>query len=356
MDKVSGARRWDLTRREGWRQFVVSERRAMPQRLSMSDLARLSERERDDYNSRRGDHHANFGVIRTPQLVRAHDLMNMVFDTGLRVDSDRAKPSVVLDAQPGVGKTTAVNEYLRDFERARIRRLGDRTDAGHHRVPVCRIGMTAKSGLRPLVASLLRFYGGPKSDSDSYVRSELYEMLMDYVQRTETEIIAVDDIHFLDPASKDGQTVSNFVKGWSNDLGVALIMTGVDLASRGLYTDGKALMHTAQNGRRWTPVEMPSYINKGKQAKREWKDLLAAYESTLVLAQHEPTDLISQSKLIHDRTQGYLVSVNHLITRAASHAIRSGSERITSSILEMVPLDFAAEQYWENRVERNLAA
>ncbi|ACY23837.1 hypothetical protein Gbro_4716 [Gordonia bronchialis DSM 43247] len=349
--------RWDLTRREGWRAFVTSERRARPDVLTVRELNRLTHEAREDYDDRRLDFHANFGVIRTPQLVQAHALMTMVLDTGLRVDSDRVKPSVVIDADAGVGKTTTVNEYLREFERRELRKYGERTDRGHDRIPVCRVGMSAKAGLKPVVATLLRFYGGAQVDTDSLRRNELYEMLIDYVDRTDTRIIAVDDMHFVDPTSRDGLAVSNFIKGVSNDLGVALVITGVDLASRGLYTDGKAFNTTSsQNGRRWTPVNLAAYTNKGREGKRAWKDLLAAYEQQLVLAAHEPTDLVSHAQLIHDRTQGYLVSLNHLITRAASYAIATKSERITEEILRLVPLDYIAQSYWENTAGKNIAA
>lgn len=352
---MQSPRNWDLTRKEGWRAFVLSERRPRPQTHAVSEIKNMTENAASDYNERRLDFHANFGIIRTPQLISAHERLDMVFDTGLRVDSDRVKPSAVLDADAGVGKSTTINEYLRDYERSELRRFDDRTANGDQRIPVCRIGMTAKSGLKPLTANLLRFYGGPQAEYVSYNRSELYEIVQNYVFRCETRIVFVDDVHFLDPNSRDGLAVSNFFKGWTNDLGIGLIMAGVDLARRGIYTEGMAMgTSMAQNGRRWTPITMAHYTNKGRKGRRDWKDLLGAYEANLILAEHKPMDLIGLADLMHDRTGGYLVSLNHLITRASALAIRRGTERITRDIIEVVPLDFAAEAFWEARAQSNL--
>lgn len=348
------ARKWDLGRREGWRAFVESECREPPEHHTPSQLAKLSDAAREEYDDRRRDYHANFGVIGTPQFTRAHELLDIIFDTGLRVDDDRVKPSAVIDAPAGVGKTTAMNEYLRDFERAQLRKYGDVTDAGNARVPVCRIGMTAKSGLKPLTSTFLQFYGGPE-DGRSFSRSELYATIKTYVRQCETHIIAVDDVHFVDPHMKDGMAVSNFFKGWTNDLGVGLIMTGVNLADSGIYTDGKAdSIGAAQNGRRWTPITMGPSLNRGKVGKREWREMIAAFEGNLVLAEHEPMDLVSMADRLHARTQGYFVSLNHLITRAAALAIRRGTERITQAMIDFIPLDFEAQSYWERRSQHNL--
>lgn len=349
-------RKWDLGRWEGWRAFVESDRRQPPDPLTATQLAALSTGAREEYDDRRRDYHANFGVIQTPQLLRSHELLDVVFDTGLRVDDDRVKPSVVIDAPAGVGKTTAVNEYLRLFERAELAKHGAMTDAGQLRIPVCRIGMTAKAGLKPLTSSLLRFYGNP-TEGRAYTRSELYDIIKVCVRECETHIIAIDDVHFVDPHTRDGLTVSNFFKGWTNDLGVGLVMAGVGLAGRGLYSDGHASAGgTAQNGRRWTPISMGPYLNRGKTGKREWKALIAAYETHIVLANHEPMDIVNLADRIHARTQGYLVSLNHLMTRAAVMAIRRGTERITADLLDEVPLDYEAQTYWEKRSQSNLAS
>jgi len=351
---IPAPQRWDLGQHEGWRQFVEAERRPRPDTLTMKQLGELSDDARHEYDHARRAYHANFGVIRTPQFERAHDMLDIVLDTGLSVDDDRVKPSVVIDAPPGVGKSTAINEYLRQFERRQLRALGDTTASGNLRIPVCRIGMTAQTGLKPLTDTVLRFYGSPMRES-RFTRNQLYDAIRDHVRHCETQIIAVDDVHFVDPSSKDGMAVSNFFKSWSNDLGIALVMSGVDLEGRGMYTDGRASSFgAAQNGRRWTPVGMSPVPNRGQKYRREWKDLVAAYEQQLVLANHQPLDLVSLADPIFARTQGYLVSLNHLVTRAAALAIRRGTERITEDLLACVPLDFEAESFWEGRSAWNI--
>lgn len=349
-------RRWDMTKKEGWRAFVKSKRRERPETLPLGELKKLSVDALEEYNDRRKEYHANFGVLRTPQLELAHEQLDIIFDTGLRVDSDRVKPSAVLDAPAGVGKTTTINEYLRRFERNELTRLGERTDSGHERIPVCRIGMSAQSGLKPVTAAVLRFYGNALADKRSANRAQMHAKVQELMYLSATRFVFVDDIHFVDPGSKDGLAVSNYFKSWSNDLPVCLIMSGVDLEERGIYADGTALDKThAQNGRRWTPISMEPYTLKRQQGQRDWRSLIANYERILVLAEHEQGSLLEHSTYIYDRTGGYLVGINDLITRAAALAIRRGTERISRDILDAVPMNFTAHQtFWEDRAPSNI--
>jgi len=47
-----------------------------------------------------------------------------------RQDPDRVRGAAVIDALPGLGKTTIANTFARDFDRNQRRRLGDLTDRG----------------------------------------------------------------------------------------------------------------------------------------------------------------------------------------------------------------------------------
>ncbi len=69
------------------------------------------------------DWHANFGTIATPQLSAVHDELELIVASN-RQDPDRVRGAAVIDGLPGLGKTTAVNLFARDFDRAERRRLG----------------------------------------------------------------------------------------------------------------------------------------------------------------------------------------------------------------------------------------
>lgn len=67
----------------------------------------------------------------------------------------------MIDALPGLGKTTIANLFGRTFDRAQIRRRGPVTELGHERVPVFRVGLTSNTTLRTLNRMICEFYGHP---------------------------------------------------------------------------------------------------------------------------------------------------------------------------------------------------
>ena len=60
---------YSLSRKEGWRRYVEAPARVQPERLTIGQLTRLSDQAREDYDETRHDWHANFGILRTPQLA-----------------------------------------------------------------------------------------------------------------------------------------------------------------------------------------------------------------------------------------------------------------------------------------------
>ena len=69
--------------------------------------------------------------------------------------------AAVIDALPGLGKTTAANSFARGFDRDQIRRHGPLTGEGHERIPVFRVGLTSNTTLRTLNRMICQFYGHP---------------------------------------------------------------------------------------------------------------------------------------------------------------------------------------------------
>ena len=78
-----------------------------------------------------------------------------------RCDPDRVRGAAVIDALPGLGKTTAANSFARGFDRDQIRLHGPLTGEGHERIPVFRVGLTSNTTLRTLNRMICQFYGHP---------------------------------------------------------------------------------------------------------------------------------------------------------------------------------------------------
>lgn len=87
--------------------------------------------------------------VKTPQLVYLHGDLWDIVDSNQQ-DGDKAKGAVAVDAFPGLGKTTAVLAFAREFHRREIAEHGAFTAQGHERWPVCRVGLTGNTGMKDL--------------------------------------------------------------------------------------------------------------------------------------------------------------------------------------------------------------
>jgi hypothetical protein len=72
---------YSLSRKEGWRRWVDAAGRTRPDRLTAAELAALDDAARDDYAEARHDWHANFGILKTPQLAAIHDELDQIVST-----------------------------------------------------------------------------------------------------------------------------------------------------------------------------------------------------------------------------------------------------------------------------------
>src|SRR5437764_5503089 len=112
-------RQYTLTRLPGFLHLVDGPPRAQPPHLSTTDLAGLSAAQRLRYNDSRAVWHANLGPIRTPQLLQLHEGLAEIVDAN-RQDGDKNKPAALVDAYPGLGKTTAVLDYAKSYHQQQI--------------------------------------------------------------------------------------------------------------------------------------------------------------------------------------------------------------------------------------------
>jgi hypothetical protein len=218
-------------------EFVFGPDRIQPERLTSAEIAALPARDLVRYNDRRVVWHANLGPIKTPQLLELHDDLAEIVDSN-RHDGDKAKPAVLVDAYPGLGKSTAVLDYARDYYRHRIDLRGETTADGHRRVPLIYVALTGNTHIRGLNAAICRFYGLPdRGDADT-----LAERAKDAVLSLRTAVFVIDDIQFLAPSHTNANAVrmANHLKFLSNTFPVTLIYVGVGVRQRGILTEGHA--------------------------------------------------------------------------------------------------------------------
>lgn len=334
--------RYNMATKAGWDAFAQSAPRTPLEPLTPAEAARLPEDELEDYNEARMVWNANPPAVKTAQLAHAFSVIDQVMASSRR-DGDRLRGSVVIDAAPALGKTTIATRYARDHHRKTLRRHGPTTGAGNQRLPVAFIPLDAGITLKGLNQKILGFYGHPGASRAT--TSRLGALAVDCVRSCGTELIVIDDLHFIDFKHRNGREVSNHLKGLANEMPVTFIYVGVRLAEKRFFDEGLLGEDAvyAQTSRRATRIEVAPFTLSTDSGARAWTNLLRSLEQHLLLANAEEGMLLAQAKELHRRTQGHIGSLTNLLDRASYLAIRSGAERITPEIVAMTAVDNAAE-------------
>lgn len=345
-DALESERDWDLSTKDGWFQMVAAPARTRPQRLDIERLAALSAGERARHNAARAVWHANLGPLRTPQIDALFDTLTELCGSN-RHDGGKVKPSAVLDALPGLGKSTAAIAFGRAFHTEQIACYGPTvtTPAGDwQRIPVVYLPLTSNTTMRSLNAILCRFYGLPSLSSANAHR--LAARAAQAVAQTKTRLAIIDDVHFLDVSRRDGREVANHFKWLANTFPVTFLFVGVGLRERRLLEEGLSAADAAfsQTARRWTVLDLAPFETRSTSGRHTWRRLLLSIEKDLVLAGAHPGMLATDlSGYLFSRTGGHFASLMSLINRGCYRAIAAGTECLTRELLEAIRIDQAAE-------------
>ncbi|MFB7297942.1 AAA family ATPase [Streptomyces rubiginosohelvolus] len=335
-------RQYSPTRLAGWLQEVEGPDRTRPEHLTRAQLAGLSPSALAVHNDVREVWHANIGPIDTPQLLALHADLREIVEAN-RQDGNKTKPAALIDAHPGLGKSTAVRAYGCDLFRRQVSLRGATTPAGDRRVPVIYTALSGNTQIRGLNAAICRFYGLPvKGDADT-----LAERAVDAVLSMKTVAMVIDDIHFLAGSKSNSVRMANQLKYLANVFPVTLIYVGVGVQERGILHEGFAPGDSplAQFGRRTTALTLAPFQVADEEGRRQWRLLLKTIEHKLVLADTYPGMLAEDlSDYLFARSTGHFASLMALINRGCLRAIRTGAERLDEELMNTVKNDAAAEQ------------
>jgi AAA domain len=333
-----------LARKEGWAAFVNAVPRQRPESLTRSAIRALGDAAANDYNLRRREWHANLGPLKTPQLAALHEDLWDILDSNLQ-DGDKAKGAVAIDSAAGLGKTTAALAFGKDFHLREVAERGPRTAEGDERWPVCRVGLTGNTTMKDFNLAMLEFFAHPgvtRGTAAQYIRRAL-----DCALLCDVRLLIVDDLHFLRWRVSSGVEISNHLKYIANEFPVTLLLIGVGLEAGGLLSEGRSYSDAvlAQTGRRTTVLDIRPFLVSTEEGRREWRQLLLAIEERLVLADTTPGMLAEHlSDYLYARSTGHIGSLMTLINRGCQRAVRTGTERLTVSLLDNVKNDAAAEK------------
>jgi len=333
-----------LSRKEDFLLFAETPTRVQPEKLTPSQLKALSEAARADRERRLRVWHANLGPLKTPQLTELHEDMWDIVDSNAQ-DGDKVKGAIAVDAFPGLGKTTAVLDFAKKFHLREIAENGRFTPDGHERLPVCRVGLTGNTSMKDFNRAMLEFYG--HSGRHRGTTAQMAHRALDCVQSCHCRLLIIDDLHFLRWGRTNGIEVSNHFKYIANEFPVTLLMVGVGLAAKGLFSEGDSYDNAplAQTARRTTQLDMQPFRIDTDQHRREWRQLLLATERKLAVANKFPGMLADElSDYLFARSTGHIASLMTLINRGCQRAVRSGVERLDRELMDKVKNDVAAEK------------
>jgi hypothetical protein len=332
------------SRKEDFLLFAETPPRAQPEQLTLRQVKTMSEEARADRARRLRVWHANLGPFETPQLADLHEDMWDIIDSNAQ-DGDKVKGAIAIDAFPGLGKTTAVMAFARKYHLREIAEKGRLTPDGHERLPVCRVGLTGNTSMKDLKRSLLEFYG--HAGRHRGTTAQMAHRALDCVQSCHCRLLIIDDLHFLQWGRTNGIEVSNHFKYIANEFPVTLLMVGVGLEGKGLFSEGDSYDDAplAQTARRTTKLPMQPFLIDTDQHRREWRQLLLATERRLALADKFPGMLADElSDYLFARSTGHIGSLMTLINRGCQRAVRTGLERLDREPMDKVKNDVAAEK------------
>ena len=219
---------------------------------------------------------------------------------------------------PAWARPPAVLAFARKFHRREIAEQGESTAAGHERWPVCRVGLTSNTGMQDFNRAILEFFGHPGRYRGTTTRTSASRAL-DCVLSCEAASSHLDDLHFLKWRNTNGVEVSNHLKWIANEFPVTLMMIGVGLADKGLFTEGGPRQDAvlAQTGRRTTRLGMRPFTIRSEAGRANGGNTLLAMEQRVVLADKYPG-------MVADESVGLPVRPQHRAHRFADDPDQPG--------------------------------
>jgi Resolvase, N terminal domain len=153
----------------------------------------------------------------------------------------------------------------------------------------------------------------------------------------------------LNLATRAGADASGQLKYLAERIPATFIYAGVDVEGSGLLVGTRGRQIAGRSG----VITCRAFACGTTAQRQEWQALIATLGQSLRLHRHAPGRLLKLAGYLHERTDGMIGSLSHLIRGAAVEAILDGTEKITRETLDRIGLDHAAET---TRTRRKAAA
>ncbi len=320
-----------LTTKEGWRRFV-DRQPAVPDQHDPATADLLSPAQRITYDDARREYHADLPLANTPTIQKVISTARLLVQLNRQQVS--ARRGLIVSGASGTGKTTALTQLGRTHERhTRRRHPGDR-----HRLPVLYVTVPPAATARMLAVEFARFLGLHFTARSNI--TDIVDAVCHTAARTAVELVLVDELHNLNLATRSGAEVSDQLKYFAERLPATFVYAGIDVEAAGLFAGTRG----RQIAGRFTVIPAAPFAYGTGEQREQWTALVATMDSALRLHQHKPGSLVAMEDYLYQRTGGMIGSLSQLVRGAAILAIETRTEKITRDLLDIVPVDYAAER------------
>ncbi|MER8186977.1 TniB family NTP-binding protein [Kitasatospora sp. NPDC094015] len=332
--------------KEEWRAYLAMEAPQRPFMPAHAQYLRMTPEEREDFNDERDDFHSALELVRTRQMRRLH----AAFARRMKVNRNQApgaRRGIVLDGPATIGKSTLVKLFAKDYE-LKLRKRYPKKFAASYEVdgylvdytPVVYLNIPSQATPKDLSVLLAEYMAMVMRSGAT--KTEVTNGLLKNLKLAGTELVIIDDVHFLDLSAKEGKVVNDHLKYLANHVAATFIYTGANLNTSGLFLEGQGSTRATQTSGRNTLHHMRKF-GTTKTDKIAWVEVVAALESTLALYRHKQGQLAALSPYLHERTGGSICGLSDLIRESAIEAVASGEEAITKKMMETIQLSQMAE-------------
>ena len=318
-----------LTTLAGWRRFVQTVPQ-VPDLLDDTQLAALTADQRFAYDEARLTHHARLLVIATPTIRRV--ILEGRRLTYLNRHAQTGRCGLIVSGPARTGKTTAIIQMAKTLEVIHRQRYPHNGAD----IPVVYITAPPAATGRMIAVEFARFLGIPLLRKPNI--TEVMEAVCGVCLDARTSLIAVDEIHNISLATRNGAEVSDTLKYFAERLPATFVYAGINVERNGLLSGTRGEQIAGRFG--MVPTGPFPF-------GPDWTALVSAVETSLRLHQHTPGTLAHLDRYLHQRTTGMIGSLLRLIRSAAIQAVVDGTEAITRDSLDAIEVDIAAEN---NRV------
>ncbi|WP_026287831.1 TniB family NTP-binding protein [Thioalkalivibrio sp. ALJ24] len=190
-------------------------------------------------------------------------------------------------------------------------------------VPVLVVEAPPKPDDKALLTSILHEISAPYRANDP--ASKLERQLLHYMRYVDVRMLIIDEIHNLiaGPTVKQKQFL-NLLKHLGNQLQIPIVGVGTKEALRAIGTD-------PQLANRFHPFELPRW-----SLDKAFARLLVTFERSLPLVNPSTLGQKKVARKLHLMSEGLIGELAEVLRRAAIHAAKDGSERITLDTLNAI--------------------